>query len=74
MAGAPSGGRGFATATTPADFLPHCEQRSRGARDSSEVDQPRRQADQGPWLDLTRGSARQLTRPAAIIQAAEGPF
>jgi hypothetical protein len=37
-------GLGLATATTSAAFFPHLEQRSRGARVSSDVDQPTRRA------------------------------
>jgi hypothetical protein len=35
---------GLATATTSAAFFPHCEQRNRGARSSSIIDQPIRRA------------------------------
>jgi len=37
-------GLGFATATTSAAFFPHREQRSRGARALSVIDQPTRRA------------------------------
>ena len=48
---------GRATATASASFFPHCEQRSRGARAPSVVDQPTKRA-RALGFDVTLGVAR----------------